>query len=223
MTSREVIDADVFEEDVILEKTPCDSVPKKFFKLLYRPLLLFRPENLNFFEMGTTGQSLKAALQTRVSTSSAKDLYSASRIQGEGAMCPAGGGELSSDVYGRPVTANTLRLESAECSHYTGITARRYMGFEDNNRPYIPIANAGLRAGDGMGVGRDMYPMDVYCAGTSNPFVRQYHTANNAPPMSVTGAAPCTAAPPPAHAPACMSGMRTHVYSHDATRRPVRT
>nr|QBK86863.1 MAG: uncharacterized protein LCMAC103_02010 [Marseillevirus LCMAC103] len=100
--------------------------------------------------------------------------------------CPANAGRLATDIYGRPVNKNTLDLRDAACSHYTGIPAARFMQFETNHRPHLPICAAGLRgAADFQGHGRDVMPQNLY-ADVATPFrgnfVRTFGTPNEASP-----------------------------------------
>lgn len=129
-------------------------------------------------------QTLKSALDSRVRVDQAQRLASQRQDLGEGLMCPAGAGNISFDIYGRPATLNTLPIQqpyAASCGNYTYSSAD-LMQFETNQRPYIPICAAGLRgAGDFMGVGRDQMPQNLYGNGYRGNFVRQYPTPNNAP------------------------------------------
>ena len=155
-----------------------------------------------------SGQSLKSALTQRVRIDQAQRLGSQRQNQGEGLMCPASAGHLGSDVYGRPVSQNTLLLNDASCSNYTEFPASRRIEVENLERPYLPICAAGLRgASDFMGKGRDLMPQDLYGDGHRGNFVRHYPTANNAPfhPQSV----PSTAT--------FQKKVQPFNYSHDAT------
>ena len=130
-------------------------------------------------------QTLKSAIAPRVDLGRVQRLASSRQDLGEGLMCPAGSGNISFDVYGRPANMNTLTVGlpgDASCSHYT-YDAAWQMQRETNERPYMPICAAGLRgAADFMGVGRDLMPQNVYGgSGGRGNFVRQYATPNNAP------------------------------------------
>ena len=143
------------------------------------------------------GQSLKASLQSRVINAQSERLSSQRQNLGEGLTCPAGSGNIHHDVYGRPVTQNTLDLRDSACSHYL-IDAAEFMQYETNHRPHLPICAAGRRgASDMMGVGRDLIPQNLY-AFSYDPtrpkgdqdlgdfrgqFERTYGTPNNAPPQ----------------------------------------
>lgn len=129
----------------------------------------------------TSGQTLKAALQTRVDPAQAHRLGSQRQNLGEGMMCPAGAQYLAFDIYGRPANRNTLDLRDSACSNYA-ITAATYAQYESNNRPMIPICAAGLNGGgDLMGVGRTFMPRDLYGTGKAGEFVRHYGTRTNRP------------------------------------------
>lgn len=133
--------------------------------------------------MTSQTQTLKSVLESRVRLDQAQRIAHSRLNLGEGATCSMGG-MISHDVYGRPVTANTLNLNDSACSHYTGIDAKTYLAYENNQRPHIPICSAGLRThADLMGNGRDLNPSDVY--GQLNDrgrFQRLYPTLNNAQP-----------------------------------------
>ncbi len=132
----------------------------------------------------TSQQSLKSALDARVRVDQAQRLASQRQNLGEGMLCPAASGHIQHDVYGRPVSQNTLLLNDASCSNYTTFSARRRIQIENLERPYLPTCAAGLRgAGDFMGVGRDLLPQDLYGEGSRGDFVRHYSTPNNAPPQ----------------------------------------
>lgn len=132
----------------------------------------------------SSSQSLKAAMNSRVDTSTAHRLGSQRQNLGEGLMCPAGAGDLQNDVYGRPANHNTLYFGDAACSHYNFWSAQRRIEVENNNRPYLPICAAGLRgAGDPLGTGRDRMPQNMYGDGYQGNFVRHYETADNSPPQ----------------------------------------
>ena len=134
--------------------------------------------------MGTNVQSLKAAMASRVVPAQSTRIGSQVQNLGEGLTCPAGSGDINFDIYGRPATKNTLDLRDSACSQYTGITAARFMQYETNHRPHVPICAAGLRgASDMMGVGRDVIPRNIYETGFT-PFHRSYPmNPNNAPPQ----------------------------------------
>ena len=131
--------------------------------------------------MAGTTQTLKASLVSRVSPGQVSRLSSQRQNLGEGLMCPAGAGDLQNDVYGRPVSQNTLLLDDASCSNYTIFPAARRIQVENNERPYLPICAAGLRgAGDFMGVARDVLPQNIYGTGNQGNMIRHYPTPNNA-------------------------------------------
>lgn len=127
-------------------------------------------------------QTLKSANSVRVNTGLAPELYSASRSLGESLMCPASAQLLANDIYGRPASQNTLPVNrDASCAQGSWYPSYRQIAIENQTRPYIPIAAAGMRgAGDLMGVGRDLTPVDLYGDGRGGAFVRQYSTNNNA-------------------------------------------
>ncbi len=141
------------------------------------------------------GQTLKATLQSRVINAQTERLSSQRQNLGEGLTCPAGSGNIHHDVYGRPVTQNTLDLRDSACSHYL-IDAAEFMQYETNHRPHLAICAAGLRgASDMAGWGRDLLPQNLYNEGY-NPalgddqdlgdfrgnFERTFSTPNNATP-----------------------------------------
>ena len=110
-------------------------------------------------------QTLKPALQSRANIAQSARLGSQRQNLGEGLTCPAGSGNIHHDIYGRPVTQNTLPLMDSACSQYL-INAQQFMQYETNHRPHLPICAAGLRgASDMMGVGRDLIPQNLYAFG----------------------------------------------------------
>lgn len=153
-------------------------------------------------------QTLKAASESRVRTDYTS-WAAAGRIQGHFYdTCPASSHDLMNDVYGRPVNQNTLDMRSADCNAYAPHpqTAHDHIQRENNERPYLPIAAAGMRgAGDFMGVGRDLIPQDLYGDGTRGNFVRHGSCANQLPK-------------PPVQIPQVMAERRVqsnHLPSHD--------
>jgi hypothetical protein len=133
-------------------------------------------------------QTLKSALDDRVRNDRANREYAARYNTGEGIFCPAGSGDLNYDVYGRPVNTKTLNLNDASCSNYTDISATRYLSYENNNRPYLPVSGAGSRGyADTMFKGRDIWPKDVYDTGKVSDFHNYYPASpNNGPPPQMT-------------------------------------
>lgn len=131
-------------------------------------------------------QSLKSALSDRVRLDRTTREYAARYNLGEGIFCPAGGGDLNYDIYGRPSNTKTLNLNDASCSNYTGISSERYISYENNQRPYLPISGAGSRGeGDLMAKGRDIFPQRIY--GKENAVFHQYYpTPNNAMPPEMS-------------------------------------
>ena len=144
-------------------------------------------------------QTLKPVLQSRASVAQSQRLGSQRQNLGEGLTCPAGSGNIHHDVYGRPVTQNTLPLMDSACSQYL-ISCSKFMQYETNHRPHLPICAAGMRgASDMMGVGRDLIPQNLYNFGFDptkskdnqdmgnyrGQFERTYPwTPNNAPPQA---------------------------------------
>lgn len=126
-------------------------------------------------------QSLKSALQSRVSVSQAERMGSQRQNLGEGMMCPAAAGDIRSDIYMRPVSQNTLLLNDAACSNYTEWSAQRRMMVENVERPQIPMCTAGTNGGDTMGVGRPYNPADLYGGGKEGDWVRHYSSRSNRP------------------------------------------
>lgn len=129
-------------------------------------------------------QTLKSASESRVRTDHT-EWHSAGRQQGHFYdTCPAGSHDLRSDVYGRPVNQNTLDMRSADCNPYAPHpqSAHNHIQRENNERPYIAVAAAGMRgAGDFMGKSRDLIPQDLYGDGTRGNFVRHGSCANQLP------------------------------------------
>lgn len=129
-------------------------------------------------------QTLKSASEQRVRTDYAI-WNAAGRMQGHFyATCPTGSHDLQNDIYGRPANRNTLDTRSAECNARADLndTAAGHIQRENNERPYVPIAAAGMRgAGDLMAVGRDLMPQDLYGEGNRGNFVRHGMYANHLP------------------------------------------
>lgn len=132
--------------------------------------------------MAGSTQTLKSALEARVNLSQSSRLGSQRQNLGEGLMCPAGSGDIAFDIYGRPVSQQTLLLNDSACSNYTIFPAQRRIEIENLERPYMPVCAAGLRgAADYMGKGRDLIPQNLYGEGYQGNMVRHYPTANNMP------------------------------------------
>ena len=133
--------------------------------------------------MGDTYQSLKAANLVRVSTGKSQHLYAARQNLGESLMCPAGAQHLQNDIYGRPVTQNTIPLNlDASCAQGSMYDTRRYLEVENMARPTLTTCESGLRGvGDLMGKGRDLMPRSLYDGCSRGNFIRTYPTPNNAP------------------------------------------
>ena len=133
-------------------------------------------------------QTLKSVQASRIDPGKAFNSAGHRENLGEGLFCPAGAGGLHHDVYGRPADQNTLgtadgffTLEPA-CPQYTKFSASRMIQVENNQRPYLPTAAAGLRgAADLMGRGRHRIGQNVYGEGHRGDFVRHYNTHNDAP------------------------------------------
>jgi hypothetical protein len=117
--------------------------------------------------------NLKSVQQGRVIVANAIKNGSERQDLGHGEFCPAGAQSLYFDVYNRPVNQNTLDMRNASCSNYDDTTASNFMAWENYHRPYIPLCASGLRGGDTLGVGRDLFPSNVYGEG-AHDFVRLY-------------------------------------------------
>jgi len=137
-----------------------------------------------------TTQDMKAAITSRVDTGEAFRLYGTSRILGHPAMCPANAQNINHDIYSRPITAGMpwtgVLVNDAACSQATYPASRR-IAHENSERPYIPVAPAGLRnAGDFMlGNARNWMPKGLYpdTPGEGRGgWQRFYITGNDAPP-----------------------------------------
>ncbi len=131
--------------------------------------------------MSYTGQpqTLKSALQSRVSTGQAQRLGSQRQDLGEGMMCPAGAGRIAHDIYMRPVSQNTLRLEDSACSNYTEFSAARRIAVENLERPALWVCAAGLNGSDPQGTGRNFMPEGIYDGSKRGAFVRHYSSRAN--------------------------------------------
>lgn len=131
--------------------------------------------------MGSTQQSLKSANLVRVSTGASQHLYAARQNLGESLMCPANAQHLQNDIYGRPVTQNTIPLNmDASCAQGSTVDTRKYIEIENMNRPTLTVCGAGLRGGDLLNA-RNLMPRSLYDGCSRGDFVRTYPTPNNAP------------------------------------------
>jgi hypothetical protein len=141
--------------------------------------------------MASNTQTLKSALDSRVRIDQSHKLGSQRQNLGEGLMCPASAGDIQNDVYGRPVSQNTLRLTDSACSNYTQFSAGRRIEVENLERPYLPVCAAGLRgAADWMGKGRDILPQNLYGSGYQGNMIRHYAMNPANMPPDQTPAAP---------------------------------
>lgn len=119
-------------------------------------------------------QTLKSVSEQRVRNDYVS-WQAAGRQQGHHhETCIAGGASLRNDVFGRPVSQNTLNMSSAECNfaapHPQSSFSR--MQVETSERPYTAIAAGGMLGGaDFMGVGRDLMAQDLYGEGSRGNFV----------------------------------------------------
>lgn len=120
-------------------------------------------------------QTLKSGLQPRVRTDMA-EWQAYSRMAGHSPdTCPAAAHQLRNTVTGVPANQNTLNMGVADCNTSLPFlqTVVGRMMTENNERPYIPIGNAGHRGnGDLMGKGRDLMPIGLYGDGKVASFVR---------------------------------------------------
>lgn len=142
----------------------------------------------------TSLQTLKSASESRVRTDTTS-WHAAGRIQGHFYdTCPASSHHLMNDEYGRPVNQNTLDMRSAECHPHAPNpqTAQNHIQRENNERPYLPVAAAGMRgAADFMGKSRDLIPQDLYGDGTRGNFVRHGSCGNHLAKPRVILPQPC--------------------------------
>lgn len=131
--------------------------------------------------MSYTGQpqTLKSALQGRVSVGQAQRLGSQRQNLGEGMMCPAGAGRIHHDQYMRSVSQNTLHLADAACSLYTEFSAARRIAIENSERPSLQVCTAGMNGSDPQGTGRNFIPEGIYDGSKRGAFVRHYSTRAN--------------------------------------------
>jgi hypothetical protein len=112
--------------------------------------------------------------------------YAARYNGGHEIFCPTGAPDLNYDIYGRPANNKTINFNDASCSNDAGISSTRYISYENNQRPYLPISGAGSRGyGDTMAKGRDVFPQQLY-GGANAQFHQYYPTPNNGPPPEMT-------------------------------------
>lgn len=163
--------------------------------------------------MSGTTQTLKSSLQSRVNLANTERLGSQARNLGEGALCGAMAG-LHNDVYGRPVSQNTLRLLDSACSNYTEFPAARIISIENSERPVQNLcSNGNCGGGDFMGVGRDRIQQNLYGWGNQANFIRTYPTRNNAP---------WDPKPARPQMPYYQMQIQPATFSHDGTAQTVR-
>ena len=158
-------------------------------------------------------QSLKSANQVRVDISQAERMGSERLLLGDSGcngLCGAGWNDLQHDQYFRPVSQNTLRLDSVDCNGGGQNSAGRRIEVENLERPYVPVCAAGFRGGDTMGVGRNLQPEGLYDGSARGAWVRHYKTPNNIRPHQSGKCGCCTT---PQHA------MPKYDLSMDAKHR----
>ena len=114
-------------------------------------------------------QTLKAAKITgsQVITANAQRYGSEIQHLGNPAFCGAGPTRLNTDIHGRNVGKtghHTLDLRNAACSTCnSGLTAKKMIGYENANLPYIPTCAPGQNGGgDTLSVGRNNTPNSIY-------------------------------------------------------------
>ncbi len=143
--------------------------------------------------MSGTGQSLKAAITSRVENSAALKNWSNSYALGYESNCPVRSGDLYFDIYGREVpytTINTLGSTDG-CSSRSFYNTQRRIAVENLERPYINPAAAGSRWGAEPGsMARNRLPYNIYESSRGGAFVRTYLTPNDASPEHPIGC-PC--------------------------------
>jgi hypothetical protein len=121
--------------------------------------------------------SLKSALQSRVNVGVVEDQAGA-RLAGHfTALCGSNWPDLQNDIFGRPVTSNTLDMRGggASCNNYSPYeqTVTGFLVRENLEKPYLQISPSGTRgAADLMGKGRDLLPVDLYGQGLRGSFIR---------------------------------------------------
>jgi hypothetical protein len=145
--------------------------------------------------MSGGGQSLKAAITSRVDQATAIRNYSNNYNIGYPENCPDKTGNLFFDQYGRMVPHTTLKTDQATdgCSNNQFYTAQRRIAVENIERPYVDVAQAGSRwGGDFQGQARNRQAYNLYEQGRGSGFVRNYKTPNDAPPDPSGG---CGSAP----------------------------
>jgi len=135
-------------------------------------------------------QTFKSAYDLRARPDNSFRLASERLNAGHGILCPAGAQNINFDVYGRPVTQNTLDLRDSSCSNYI-FDVRTFMGYESNARPSVPISQAGLRGGDTLNVGREIMPRDLYGYNPRGYFHKDYNSLNNTPPTDANKCSSC--------------------------------
>lgn len=143
--------------------------------------------------MPGTGQSLKAAITSRVENSAALKNWSNSYALGYPENCVVRSDDLFFDQYGRIApytTINTLGSTDG-CSDRSFYNTQRMIAVENLARPYVAVSQSGSRwGGEPEGVARNRQPYNIYESGRGGGFVRTYLTPNDAPPDHPIGC-PC--------------------------------
>jgi len=134
---------------------------------------------------GGAGQSLKAAITSRVDPATAIRNFSNNYDLGYHENCPVKSSDLFFDIYGRVVPHTILNTSGSTdgCSSRSFYSTKRRIAVENLERPYVPVAQAGSRwGGDPQGDARNRQAYNVYEQGRGSGFVRTYQTPNDAPP-----------------------------------------
>ncbi len=134
---------------------------------------------------GGVGYSLKSVRTTTVNTGMAPNYYSELTWPlGNSRNCIASP-QLMYDDYGRKVRnpLSAIKYADPSCSTYVHPASQR-IDIENNERPYVPIPQAGNRGfGDFMGVYRDEGLTNLY-GPSAGGFKRTYLTRNDAAPST---------------------------------------
>jgi hypothetical protein len=80
--------------------------------------------------------SFKSVNANKVNTGMATNLAGARQNLQDGRFCVLQPGNVVRDVYGRPVSQNTIKLNDTACEARTKFTTNNFLNYECIERPY---------------------------------------------------------------------------------------
>jgi hypothetical protein len=157
---------------------------------------------------GTSINSLKSVVASRVDLGEADRQYYASRALGNPATCPRSAHNADVDEFSRPLGGNGYRLlytADASCSQFT-YPLSKLLAHENAERPNLgPCVFGDRGGGDLLAYHRDDIPKNIYGFGQRGNFVS---------PAPIDEGVPISDALP--------HQMRPGTLSHDALIAPLR-